>query len=116
MGARRPVGLKRDGVAASRPPPDSFSSILQNTSLINQKKKMEGDISQLQAEVEEAIQECRNAEEKAKKAITDMSGAAGPNIYQQFLPQVDTPWMSFTDCFSPRVGSWGGPSSARPVA
>ncbi|NWR34894.1 MYH7 protein, partial [Tachuris rubrigastra] len=44
---------------------------LQNTSLINQKKKMEADISQLQTEVEEAIQECRNAEEKAKKAITD---------------------------------------------
>ncbi|NXL63774.1 MYH7 protein, partial [Chordeiles acutipennis] len=43
----------------------------QNTSLINQKKKMEADISQLQMEVEEAIQECRNAEEKAKKAITD---------------------------------------------
>ncbi|XP_057244937.1 myosin heavy chain, skeletal muscle-like, partial [Malurus melanocephalus] len=43
----------------------------QNTSLINQKKKMEGDISQLQTEVEEAVQECRNAEEKAKKAITD---------------------------------------------
>ncbi|NXK74406.1 MYH7 protein, partial [Amazona guildingii] len=47
----------------------------QNTSLINQKKKMEGDISQLQTEVEEAIQECRNAEEKAKKAITDVSRA-----------------------------------------
>ncbi|NXP42493.1 MYH7 protein, partial [Leiothrix lutea] len=43
----------------------------QNTSLINQKKKMEGDICQLQGEVEEAVQECRNAEEKAKKAITD---------------------------------------------
>ncbi|NWH82554.1 MYH6 protein, partial [Piaya cayana] len=43
----------------------------QNTSLINQKKKMEADISQLQMEVEEAVQECRNAEEKAKKAITD---------------------------------------------
>ncbi|XP_077773023.1 myosin-7 isoform X1 [Podarcis muralis] len=43
----------------------------QNTSLINQKKKMESDLSQLQTEVEEAIQECRNAEEKAKKAITD---------------------------------------------
>ncbi|XP_041900741.1 myosin-7, partial [Corvus kubaryi] len=43
----------------------------QNTSLINQKKKMEADVSQLQTEVEEAIQECRNAEEKAKKAITD---------------------------------------------
>uniref|UniRef100_A0A8C6F173 Myosin-7 n=1 Tax=Monodon monoceros TaxID=40151 RepID=A0A8C6F173_MONMO len=43
----------------------------QNTSLINQKKKMEADLSQLQGEVEEAVQECRNAEEKAKKAITD---------------------------------------------
>uniref|UniRef100_A0A8C3XJ27 Uncharacterized protein n=1 Tax=Chelydra serpentina TaxID=8475 RepID=A0A8C3XJ27_CHESE len=43
----------------------------QNTSLINQKKKLETDISQMQNEVEEAIQECRNAEEKAKKAITD---------------------------------------------
>ncbi|MEQ2271872.1 Myosin-7, partial [Xenotaenia resolanae] len=43
----------------------------QNTSLINQKKKLEGDTVQLQTEVEEAVQECRNAEEKAKKAITD---------------------------------------------
>ncbi|KAF3814173.1 hypothetical protein GH733_017770, partial [Mirounga leonina] len=43
----------------------------QNTSLINQKKKMDADLSQLQSEVEEAVQECRNAEEKAKKAITD---------------------------------------------
>ncbi|MBN3284628.1 MYH6 protein, partial [Polyodon spathula] len=43
----------------------------QNTSLINQKKKLENDTSQLQTEVEEAVQECRNAEEKAKKAITD---------------------------------------------
>ncbi|XP_036418267.1 myosin-7-like [Colossoma macropomum] len=43
----------------------------QNTGLLNQKKKLEADISQLQTEVEEAIQECRNAEEKAKKAITD---------------------------------------------
>uniref|UniRef100_A0A8C2IYM2 Myosin heavy chain 7 n=1 Tax=Cyprinus carpio TaxID=7962 RepID=A0A8C2IYM2_CYPCA len=43
----------------------------QNTSLLNQKKKLEGDNSQLQTEVEEAVQECRNAEEKAKKAITD---------------------------------------------
>ncbi|KAJ8374879.1 hypothetical protein SKAU_G00054590 [Synaphobranchus kaupii] len=43
----------------------------QNTSLLNQKKKLESDTSQLQTEVEEAVQECRNAEEKAKKAITD---------------------------------------------
>ncbi|XP_074506288.1 myosin-7-like isoform X2 [Sebastes fasciatus] len=43
----------------------------QNTSLLNQKKKLEVDASQLQTEVEDAVQECRNAEEKAKKAITD---------------------------------------------
>ncbi|KAM3865581.1 myosin-7-like [Diretmus argenteus] len=43
----------------------------QNISLLNTKKKLEGDTSQLQTEVEEAVQECRNAEEKAKKAITD---------------------------------------------
>ncbi|NXE00519.1 MYH7 protein, partial [Chaetorhynchus papuensis] len=43
----------------------------QNTGLINQKKKLEADISQLSNEMEDAVQECRNAEEKAKKAITD---------------------------------------------
>nr|BAO24698.1 myosin heavy chain 2 [Lethenteron camtschaticum] len=43
----------------------------QNTSLINTKRKLEGDIVQLQNECEEAIQESRNADEKAKKAITD---------------------------------------------
>uniref|UniRef100_A0AAX7TMV1 Myosin heavy chain 6 n=1 Tax=Astatotilapia calliptera TaxID=8154 RepID=A0AAX7TMV1_ASTCA len=43
----------------------------QNTSLLNQKKKLESDTAQLQNEVEEAVQECRNAEEKAKKAVTD---------------------------------------------
>ncbi|XP_028975746.2 myosin-6 [Esox lucius] len=43
----------------------------QNNSLLSQKKKSEGDTNQLLTEVEEAVQECRNAEEKAKKAITD---------------------------------------------
>uniref|UniRef100_A0A8B9JLI6 Uncharacterized protein n=1 Tax=Astyanax mexicanus TaxID=7994 RepID=A0A8B9JLI6_ASTMX len=43
----------------------------QNTSLLNAKKKLESDVNQLQGEVEEAVQEARNAEEKAKKAITD---------------------------------------------
>ncbi|XP_071371708.1 myosin, heavy chain 7B, cardiac muscle, beta a [Centroberyx affinis] len=43
----------------------------QNTGLINQKKKLESDLSILSSEVDDAVQECRNAEEKAKKAITD---------------------------------------------
>ncbi|XP_054501124.2 myosin heavy chain, skeletal muscle, adult-like [Agelaius phoeniceus] len=43
----------------------------QNTSLINTKKKLETDIAQIQSEMEDSIQEARNAEEKAKKAITD---------------------------------------------
>ncbi|XP_036426741.1 myosin heavy chain, fast skeletal muscle [Colossoma macropomum] len=43
----------------------------QNTSLINTKKKLEADLVQIQGEVDDAIQEARNAEDKAKKAITD---------------------------------------------
>ncbi|KAL1005216.1 hypothetical protein UPYG_G00056180 [Umbra pygmaea] len=43
----------------------------QNTSLINTKKKLETDLVQVQGEVDDAVQEARNAEEKAKKAITD---------------------------------------------
>uniref|UniRef100_G3U084 Myosin heavy chain 1 n=1 Tax=Loxodonta africana TaxID=9785 RepID=G3U084_LOXAF len=43
----------------------------QNTSLINTKKKLETDISQIQGEMDDIVQEARNAEEKAKKAITD---------------------------------------------
>ncbi|TWW70117.1 Myosin heavy chain, fast skeletal muscle [Takifugu flavidus] len=43
----------------------------QNTSLINTKKKLEADLVQVQGEVDDSIQEARNAEEKAKKAITD---------------------------------------------
>ncbi|XP_041836067.1 myosin heavy chain, fast skeletal muscle-like [Melanotaenia boesemani] len=43
----------------------------QNTNLINTKRKLEGDLVQIQSEVEDSIQEARNAEEKAKKAITD---------------------------------------------
>ncbi len=46
--------------------------MLQNTGLINQKKKLESDLSMLSNEVDDAVQECRNAEEKAKKAITDV--------------------------------------------
>nr|BAE79361.1 myosin heavy chain embryonic type 1 [Cyprinus carpio] len=43
----------------------------QNTSLLNTKKKLEADLVQIQSEVDDTIQESRNAEEKAKKAITD---------------------------------------------
>ncbi|XP_040890526.1 myosin heavy chain, fast skeletal muscle-like [Toxotes jaculatrix] len=43
----------------------------QNTNLLNTKKKLEAEFVQIQGEVEDAIQEARNAEEKAKKAITD---------------------------------------------
>ncbi|XP_026020416.1 myosin heavy chain, fast skeletal muscle-like [Astatotilapia calliptera] len=43
----------------------------QNTSLLNTKKKLEADFVQIQSEVDDAVQEARNAEEKAKKAITD---------------------------------------------
>ncbi|XP_023135420.2 myosin-8-like [Amphiprion ocellaris] len=43
----------------------------QNTSLLNSRKKMEADLGHLQSEMEDSIQEARNADEKAKKAIMD---------------------------------------------
>ncbi|KAM9005545.1 myosin-3 [Sarcophilus harrisii] len=43
----------------------------QNTSLINTKKKLETDVTQLQSEIEDANRDARNVEEKAKKAMTD---------------------------------------------
>uniref|UniRef100_A0A3B4X272 Myosin heavy chain, skeletal muscle, adult-like n=1 Tax=Seriola lalandi dorsalis TaxID=1841481 RepID=A0A3B4X272_SERLL len=43
----------------------------QNTSLLNTKKKMDSDLAQLQSEMEDTVQEARNADEKAKKAIMD---------------------------------------------
>ncbi|XP_063071713.1 myosin heavy chain, fast skeletal muscle-like [Engraulis encrasicolus] len=43
----------------------------QNTSLLNTKKKLESDLVQVQGEVDDTVQEARNAEDKAKKAITD---------------------------------------------
>ncbi|XP_036408034.1 myosin heavy chain, fast skeletal muscle-like [Megalops cyprinoides] len=43
----------------------------QNTSLINTRKKLESDLVQIQNEMDDAIQEAQNAEEKAKKAIID---------------------------------------------
>ncbi|XP_035770463.1 myosin-6-like [Neolamprologus brichardi] len=43
----------------------------KNTGLMNMKKKLEADLSVLTGEVDEAMQESHNAEEKAKKAISD---------------------------------------------
>lgn len=40
---------------------------------MNTKKKLEADLVQVQGEVDDSVQEARNAEEKAKKAITDVS-------------------------------------------
>ena len=34
---------------------------------------MESDLAQLQSEMEDTVQEARNADEKANKAITDVS-------------------------------------------
>ncbi len=49
-----------------------FLFMFQNTSLLNSKKKLEADLVQIQSEVDDTVQEARNAEDKAKKAITDV--------------------------------------------
>lgn len=48
--------------------------------MINQKKKLESDLTSLSGEVDDAVQECRNAEEKAKKAITDVRKKQEPTV------------------------------------
>ena len=45
----------------------------QNTALINHKRKLEGEVQNLQGEIEDAVEEQRNAEDKAKKAMVDVS-------------------------------------------
>lgn len=52
---------------------DVLLPICQNTGLVNLKRKLEADVSTLAVEVDEVTQESRSAEEKAKKAITDVS-------------------------------------------
>ena len=43
----------------------------QNTSFINQKKKIESELTSVKTEVEEAIKEARSGEEAAKRAMTN---------------------------------------------
>ncbi|KAF3699773.1 Myosin-4 Myosin heavy chain 2b [Channa argus] len=43
----------------------------QNINLLNTKRKMESDLAQQQTEMEDTVQEARNADEKVKKAIMD---------------------------------------------
>ena len=65
---------------------------VQNTSLINTKKKLEADLVHIQGEVEDAVQEARNAEEKAKKAITDVSLNDFDIVLYLFLVLEECPW------------------------
>uniref|UniRef100_A0A665X631 Myosin heavy chain, fast skeletal muscle-like n=1 Tax=Echeneis naucrates TaxID=173247 RepID=A0A665X631_ECHNA len=66
----------------------------QNTSLLNTKKKLESDFVQVQGEVDDAVQEARNAEEKAKKAITDVSLRLR-NCFMCFLYSISTGQVFF---------------------
>ena len=42
-----------------------------NSGLANQKRKMEGDIHQMQADLDNMLAQSKSAEEKAKKAMVD---------------------------------------------
>ncbi|XP_037004764.2 myosin-15 [Artibeus jamaicensis] len=57
----------------------------QNASLLGQKKKLEVDLARMQKEVEEAVQGRRNAEEKAKKAATEVA-----NVSEELKKEQDT--------------------------
>jgi len=53
-------------------PPDVLV-VFQNFDLVSQKKKLEADVFHLTGEADDFMEESRSAEEKAKKAITDVS-------------------------------------------
>ncbi|XP_032154811.1 myosin-15 [Sapajus apella] len=57
----------------------------QNTSLLSQKKKLEADVSRMQKETEEMVQECQNAEEKAKQAAIEAA-----NLSEELKKKQDT--------------------------
>ncbi|XP_036075365.1 myosin-15 isoform X2 [Rousettus aegyptiacus] len=57
----------------------------QNTSLLSQKKNLEVDVARMQKEAEEAVQACQNAEEKAKKAATEVA-----NMSEELKKEKDT--------------------------
>ena len=48
-----------------------FCFLAANSSLGNQKRKMEGDIHQMQADLDNMLAQSKSAEEKAKKAMVD---------------------------------------------
>lgn len=49
---------------------------------MNTKKKLEADLVQIQSEVDDTVQEARNAEEKAKKAITDVGLKSSVHLFK----------------------------------
>lgn len=50
--------------------------LLQNQSLLVVKRKLESDVQRISNEHEELISEFRSADERAKKAMTDVSAGA----------------------------------------
>ena len=56
---------------------EQFSDInTNNLSLANDKRKLENEIHQMQADLDNMLASCKNSEEKAKKAMVDAGGLA----------------------------------------
>ena len=58
---------------------------LSNTSFVSQKRKLESDISALQADLDEALVELKNSEERVKKATDDASRLAAELRHEQVV-------------------------------
>lgn len=70
-------------------PEDTSLNPNQNTRLLKAKKKLESEITQLQSEIEDAVREARDAEERAKMAVTNVSGprrGLTPSTHLTLLP------------------------------
>lgn len=84
-----------------------FSPILQNQALNVMKRKMEADLTRLSNENEELISEFRVADERAKKAVTDVSLALTFQKHSALiqLPVIKDIFLGFFHLF-PRQLAW----------
>ena len=64
----------------------------QNTALTNQKRKMEKELIAVANEVEEAIQEAKNAEEKAKKVRRLLNTFIYFYVFKYVMPILGNCW------------------------
>merc|ERR1711936_60217 len=83
-----------------------------NTSLANAKRKLENDIHQMQADLDNMLASCKNSEEKAKKAMVDAGRLADELRAEQDHASAQERAARSTEVSLP--GDWDGAQQNHP--